>query len=164
MARITVEDCLAKENNRFSLVQLAAKRTKQILSGSKPLISDSRANKAVVTSLREIADGKVRFMTPEEALAAKEAAAIQQREEAARQAEAAAAAAAAQVASTSSLDSLFSANPVAEEDSDTDDVAEVVEEGAIEDLDDDNDDEDSEDEDSDDDESDDEPSTEKDPE
>lgn len=66
MARITVEDCLTRENNRFALVQLAAKRTKQILQGSKILINDPRANKAVVTSLREIADGKVRFMTPEE--------------------------------------------------------------------------------------------------
>jgi DNA-directed RNA polymerase subunit omega len=65
MARITVEDCLTKENNRFALVQLAAKRTKQILGGAKALVSSS--NKAVVTSLREIAVGKVRFMTPEEA-------------------------------------------------------------------------------------------------
>lgn len=65
MARITVEDCLVQENNRFSLVQLASKRTKQLLGGSSPQISDRR-NKAVVTALREIAGGKVRFMTPEE--------------------------------------------------------------------------------------------------
>jgi DNA-directed RNA polymerase subunit omega len=65
MARITVEDCLVQENNRFSLVQLASKRTKQLLQGSSPQISDKR-NKSVVTALREIADGKVRFMTPEE--------------------------------------------------------------------------------------------------
>lgn len=69
MARITVEDCLTKENNRFALVQLAAKRTKQILGGSKALVASS--NKAVVTSLREIADGRVRFMTPDEAEAAR---------------------------------------------------------------------------------------------
>ena len=65
MARITVEDCLVQENNRFSLVQLASKRTKQLLQGSAPQTSDRR-NKSVVTALREIADGKVRFMTPEE--------------------------------------------------------------------------------------------------
>lgn len=65
MARITVEDCLVQENNRFSLVQLASKRTKQLLQGSSPQITDKR-NKSVVTALREIADGKVRFMTPEE--------------------------------------------------------------------------------------------------
>jgi DNA-directed RNA polymerase subunit omega len=65
MARITVEDCLVQENNRFSLVQLASKRTKQLLQGSTPQTTDRR-NKSVVTALREIADGKVRFMTPEE--------------------------------------------------------------------------------------------------
>lgn len=68
MARITVEDCLVQENNRFSLVQLASKRTKQILQGGAVQIADRR-NKAVVTALREIADGKVRFMTPEETAA-----------------------------------------------------------------------------------------------
>ena len=72
MARITVEDCLTKETNRFGLVQLAAKRTKQLLNGAKPLISDPRGNKAVVTALREIADGKVRFMTAEEVEIARE--------------------------------------------------------------------------------------------
>ena len=65
MARITVEDCLTQENNRFALVQLASKRTKQLLAGSRPL-TDSKGNKAVVTSLREIAFGAVRFMTPED--------------------------------------------------------------------------------------------------
>ena len=65
MARITVEDCLRKENNRFALVLLAAKRTKQLLKGARALIPEAK-NKPVVTSLREIADGKVRFMTEEE--------------------------------------------------------------------------------------------------
>ena len=69
MARITVEDCLTRENNRFALVQLSAKRTKQLLSGARVLLSEQRGNKAVVTSLREIAAGQVRFMTEEEKLA-----------------------------------------------------------------------------------------------
>lgn len=86
MARITVEDCLVQENNRFSLVQLASKRTKQILQGSPIQITDKR-NKSVVTALREIADGKVRFMTPEES-------AIYEAEKAREEAEARAAAAA----------------------------------------------------------------------
>lgn len=71
MARITVEDCLTKETNRFALVLLAAKRTKQILHGSKALITDAK-NKAVVNALREIAAGKVRFMTEQEILDAEE--------------------------------------------------------------------------------------------
>jgi len=71
MARITVEDCLTRENNRFALVQLASKRTKQLLQGSSVQVTD-RKNKAVVTALREIAGGRVRFMTPEEAQAYEE--------------------------------------------------------------------------------------------
>jgi DNA-directed RNA polymerase subunit omega len=58
MARITVEDCLDKVGNRFSLVMLVAKRTKQIMRGSKTLVSN-KENKAIVTSLREVAAGKI---------------------------------------------------------------------------------------------------------
>jgi DNA-directed RNA polymerase subunit omega len=66
MARITVEDCLEKEQNRFSLVQLASKRTKQLLTGAKPLVDGRKGNKAVVNSLREIAAGLVGFKTEED--------------------------------------------------------------------------------------------------
>ena len=62
MARITVEDCLKVENNIFSLVILAAKRAKQLLAG-KHILIESRGNKSVVNSLREIAAGKVHFKT-----------------------------------------------------------------------------------------------------
>jgi DNA-directed RNA polymerase subunit omega len=87
MARITVEDCLVQENNRFALVQLASKRTKQLLQGSSAQIEDRR-NKAVVTALREIADGCVRFMTAEEAKAFEEQQAeLAEQERAARMAE-----------------------------------------------------------------------------
>lgn len=58
MARITVEDCLKKVSNRFELVLLGARRAKQLLKGSRPLVESE--NKEVVTSLREIAAGKVR--------------------------------------------------------------------------------------------------------
>ena len=57
MARITVEDCLQKVENRFALVHLAAERTKQLLKGSSPLVESD--NKDGVISLREIAAGKV---------------------------------------------------------------------------------------------------------
>ncbi len=59
MARVTVEDCLEREENRFALVILAAIRTRQIMKGNDPLIKTK--NKAAVTSLREIATGKVHF-------------------------------------------------------------------------------------------------------
>ncbi len=57
MARISVEDCLQKVPSRFSLVLLAAARTKQLLKGSKPRVQSD--NKEVVVALREIAAGKV---------------------------------------------------------------------------------------------------------
>jgi DNA-directed RNA polymerase subunit omega len=58
MARITVEDCLQKVPNRFELVVLAAKRSRQLFQGAKPLLESE--NREVVTALREIAAGKVR--------------------------------------------------------------------------------------------------------
>ncbi len=60
MARVTVEDCLNQVPNRFSLVHLAAKRTKQLLKGSRPQV-DAPNNKAAVIALREIAEGRVRL-------------------------------------------------------------------------------------------------------
>ncbi|HBA89972.1 MAG TPA: DNA-directed RNA polymerase subunit omega [Geobacter sp.] len=59
MARVTVEDCLEKVDNRFLLVMLASKRVKQLFKGAKPLIDNRAGNKNVVVSLREIAAGKI---------------------------------------------------------------------------------------------------------
>ena len=59
MARITVEDCLLNVPNRFELVLLAARRAKQLLKGARPLVESE--NKEIVTSLREIAQNKVRL-------------------------------------------------------------------------------------------------------
>ncbi len=60
MARVTVEDCLLFCPNRFALVHLAAKRTKQLMKGSKPQV-DAPNNKAAVIALREISSQKVRL-------------------------------------------------------------------------------------------------------
>ena len=60
MARVTVEDCLEKVNNRFALVHLVSKRAKQLLKGSQPVITKVK-NKYVVTALREVAKGAVKF-------------------------------------------------------------------------------------------------------
>ena len=59
MARVTVEDCLELVGNRFALVILASERARQLSKGARPLLRCD--NKPAVTSLREIADGKVRF-------------------------------------------------------------------------------------------------------
>lgn len=64
MARVTVEDCLEKIPSRFELVLLAARRAKQLLKGSRPLVETS--NKEVVSALREIAAGKVLSVYPAE--------------------------------------------------------------------------------------------------
>ncbi|HEY8123635.1 MAG TPA: DNA-directed RNA polymerase subunit omega [Myxococcota bacterium] len=58
MARITIEDCIAKVPNRFHLVQMASIRAKQLRKGARNLV-DSNENKEVVTALREIAAGHV---------------------------------------------------------------------------------------------------------
>jgi DNA-directed RNA polymerase subunit omega len=61
MARVTVEDCLDKVENRFLLVMLAAKRVKQLYKGARPLIENKSDNKNVVLALREIAAGKMSY-------------------------------------------------------------------------------------------------------
>src|SRR6185503_15248965 len=59
MARVTVEDCLEKEENRFALVVLAASRTRTLMKGVPSLVPSK--NKPAVTALREIASGRVHF-------------------------------------------------------------------------------------------------------
>ena len=60
MARVTVEDCLDKVENRFLLVMLASKRVKQLYKGARPLV-ESRNNRKIVNALGEIAAGKVTY-------------------------------------------------------------------------------------------------------
>ena len=60
MARVTVEDCLQKVNNRYELVHLATKRVKQLRNGENSLVHSK--NKDIVTALREIAAGKVKHV------------------------------------------------------------------------------------------------------
>ncbi len=55
MARVTVEDCIDKVDNRFELVLLASHRARMISSGA-PLTVDRDKDKNPVVALREIAD------------------------------------------------------------------------------------------------------------
>ena len=64
MARVTVEDCLQAIPNRFLLVMVAAKRTKQLYKGGESLIENKANNKKVVLALREVADDKIDFNVP----------------------------------------------------------------------------------------------------
>lgn len=58
MARVTVEDCLEKVQNRFDLVLLAAKRARLIANGQEPMVEEEN-DKPTVLALREIAEDKI---------------------------------------------------------------------------------------------------------
>ena len=58
MARITIEDVLAKIPNRFELTLAATNRARQIALGATPLVEPNK-DKPTVIALREIAGGKV---------------------------------------------------------------------------------------------------------
>jgi DNA-directed RNA polymerase subunit omega len=58
MARVTVEDCIDKVDNRFELVLLASHRARMISSGS-PLTVDRDNDKNPVVSLREVAESSI---------------------------------------------------------------------------------------------------------
>ena len=58
MARVTVEDCIEKVPNRFSLVLLSAHRARAISAGSQIMV-DRDNDKNPVVALREIADDVV---------------------------------------------------------------------------------------------------------
>ena len=58
MARVTIEDCIEKVDNRFELVLLATKRARQVARGATPLVAEER-DKPTVIALREIAEGHI---------------------------------------------------------------------------------------------------------
>ena len=59
MARVTVEDCLDKVENRFELVLVAAKRAHQLNSGNYRTTLDAAKDKPTVLALREIEAGLI---------------------------------------------------------------------------------------------------------
>ena len=67
MARVTVEDCIDKVDNRFDLVLLAAHRARMISSGSQ-LTVDRDNDKNPVVALREIAEETVKPRELEEGI------------------------------------------------------------------------------------------------
>ena len=58
MARISIEDCMKKVDNRFLLVNIVVKRVRQIREGSDYLVNSPK-NEDIVVALREVAAGKV---------------------------------------------------------------------------------------------------------
>jgi DNA-directed RNA polymerase subunit omega len=61
MARVTVEDCLDKVDNRFQLVLVATKRARQLSKGAEPFVAWEN-DKPTVVALREIEEN---FVTPQ---------------------------------------------------------------------------------------------------
>jgi DNA-directed RNA polymerase subunit omega len=58
MARVTVEDCIDKIDNRFDLVLMASHRARMISSGA-PITVTRDNDKNPVVALREIADSRL---------------------------------------------------------------------------------------------------------
>jgi DNA-directed RNA polymerase subunit omega len=59
MARITIEDCLAKIPNRFLVVLISSKRARELaMTGVEPFVPWDK-DKATVVALREIAEGYI---------------------------------------------------------------------------------------------------------
>jgi DNA-directed RNA polymerase subunit omega len=80
VARITIEDCLKRVKNRFLLVNMAAKRVRQIREGSEYLVSSPK-NEDIVVSLREIAAGKITIREDKEEEIKEEILEIEEKEE-----------------------------------------------------------------------------------
>lgn len=58
MARVTIEDCLRRVENRYILVHVAVKRVRQMQESSQYLVP-SPNNEDIVIALREIAAGRI---------------------------------------------------------------------------------------------------------
>ncbi|GAA3962167.1 DNA-directed RNA polymerase subunit omega [Allohahella marinimesophila] len=66
MARVTVEDCLDHVENRFELVLLATKRSRQLAHGIRDAKVEWENDKVTVVALREIAKGLITKKTIED--------------------------------------------------------------------------------------------------
>ena len=66
MARVTVEDCLARIPNHFDLCQIAAKRARQLARGAEAHLPWGD-HKSTVLTLKEIAGGFVTVAVMDEA-------------------------------------------------------------------------------------------------
>ena len=60
MARVTVEDCIEKVENRFDLIIAASQRAREISNGVQIEV-DKDNDKNTVISLREIGDGAITY-------------------------------------------------------------------------------------------------------
>ena len=59
MARVTVQDAVDKIGNRFDLIQIAARRARQMQTGAKDPLVPEENDKYTVIALREIEEGLI---------------------------------------------------------------------------------------------------------
>jgi DNA-directed RNA polymerase subunit omega len=60
----SVNDLLKKVDSRYTLVMLVSKRARQLVDGTKPLVS-SKSNKPVSVAVEEVAQDKIKFIRPD---------------------------------------------------------------------------------------------------
>jgi len=58
---ISIDNLLLKSNNKFILVNAASARAKQIIEGSLPYIEEFDPNNPIITALKEISVGRIKF-------------------------------------------------------------------------------------------------------
>ena len=63
MLNPSFDHVLEKGDSRYTLVMLTAKRARQIVEGSEPLL-DTQSNKPVTIAIEEIVAGKVKYKNP----------------------------------------------------------------------------------------------------
>jgi len=64
MARVTIEDCLKRIDNRFMVIRAVTARVRQLRAGDEPLVHSPK-NEDIVIALREIAAGKIKIKREE---------------------------------------------------------------------------------------------------
>lgn len=64
MARVTIEDCLRRIQNRFMVIRAVTLRARQLLAGDEPLVHSPK-NEDIVIALREVAAGKIKIKREE---------------------------------------------------------------------------------------------------
>lgn len=63
MLNPSFDHVLQKGDSRYTLVMLTAKRARQIVEGSEPLV-ETESNKPVTIAIEEIVAGKVKYKNP----------------------------------------------------------------------------------------------------
>ncbi|MBC8588638.1 DNA-directed RNA polymerase subunit omega [Paratissierella segnis] len=63
MLNPSFSDLLKNGESKYTLVMVAAKRARQIIDGSKPLVETS-SSKPVTIALEELIEGKIEYETP----------------------------------------------------------------------------------------------------